>query len=108
MDTERVTDPDRYHISEQHGLLRVVVTRRRKSERLSEVIDLLRALADALENHDEMNDYHGTLIPRWLIDHVTVDSFSGYATAYLRPNGFKSEIPLSEIAFMPILDEPKG
>lgn len=59
------------------GILSVTVGTNINSERTEDTTELLRALADEIEAE----------APRhWLIDHVTVNGYSGYACAYLRRN----------------------
>ena len=62
------------------GILSVTVGTNINSERTEDTTELLRALADEIDKIEAEAPRH------WLIDHVTVNGYSGYACAYLRRN----------------------
>lgn len=62
------------------GILSVTVGTNINSERTEDTTELLRALADEIDKIEAASPRH------WLIDHVTVNAYNGYACAYLRRN----------------------
>lgn len=71
-----------------NGIHRIVITRRCNSERMCDTIGLLQELAAALTEikQSEIVKIDGCIVPAWLVDYVTVDTYGGHAVAYLRPN----------------------